>query len=339
MLEKAVNADRHPHSAGEATEIVPAEKPQSVEMACQTNPSPSLRSVEQQTPQVRLTSTSTQVIKEYRDEVTSTDTFVCTTCIDKEESEEEESREVTPASSDESLYFLVQKEKEKYKALLQRTAEEKKRKRQEVAQLRQELDVIKSVLKMAGLHFDYKEYLDAQQRTKTPITVIKNADLRPKQPALPPIQRKGGEDAADQSIQDIHKDATVVYQHSEKLHDYSDLISELTAVPPRELPQHPARTRPMRPYSADFIDQIPAILVHNQNLDYNNRVHMHLDNVVYKLDNPIVTELPPVIEKKIFQKSAVAAPELKKKTNYANRIWRAKIVKEKHLRDLNDKAL
>jgi hypothetical protein len=337
MLEKAVHANT---IVPKEVEVVVPEKQETVQVACQTNPTPSVRSIEQQTSVVKLVSATTQVIKESKDEAVCTDPFVCTSYIEKEEeSEVEESRQVTPAEeSEESLYFLVQKEKEKYKALLQRTAEEKKRKRQEAAQLRQELDVIKSVLQMAGLHFDYKEYLDAQQRTKTPITVIKNSDLRQKQAALPPIQRKN-EDVADQTIQEIHKDATVVYQHSEKLHDYSDLISELTAVPPRDRPHHGARTRPTRPYSADYVDEIPAILAHNQNLDYNNRVHMHLDNVVYKLDNPIITELPPVIEKKIFQKGAVVAPELKKKTNYANRIWRAKIVKEKHLRDLNDKAL
>jgi hypothetical protein len=310
MLEKAISVSA-PKTITESTpETLSESIPIKTSKECQTVID-TIHS-EQQTNSIKTETKGTMVKQEVKDENIETDLYLCNICKDV-------SRATTPKeptgptdtnTNTNSLYLIVQNEKEKYKQLVARTFEEKKRKQQETLQLKQELQVIKSVLKMAGLKFDYKEYLEMS--VKEPI-LIKNSDL--KQSLLPPIGQGSG--IADSTNTNSTNPSNTNTEPTEKtIHqmerDISDMVSELTFVPPKDNQAHYVRNRKMRPYSAD---QIPAILTHNQNLDYNNRAHIHLDNVVYQLE-PIVEqkELPPVIEKK--------------KTGYASRVWRAKVVKK-----------
>jgi hypothetical protein len=311
MLSKRVQQDASP--------VPTVSSAQFAEQGCQTIVEN--RNAEQQTFSVRTESKSTLARQEMNDAIIATD------IIPTETVKEEPSPPTEPLEG--PIYLIVQKEQEKYKGLVQRTSEEKKRRYQEVNHLKQELDAIKSVLRMAGLQFDYKECIEAHTRAKAPITIANNCDLGSKQSLLPPIQKRD-----DILKKEDLKDATIQYLENDRQFDFSDLISELTDLPPKDSNLHYTRNRKMRPYSAD---QIPAILAHNQNLDYNNRVHFHLDNVVYHTELPTVTEttqLPPVIEKKILQKSHRVGSE---KTSYANRVWRANTIKK--LQGLRDKAL
>ncbi|KAJ3310550.1 hypothetical protein HDV04_004962 [Boothiomyces sp. JEL0838] len=132
----------------------------------------------------------------------------------------------------------------------------------------------------------------------------------------------------------------------------NDLFSEgITAITPPTDPKKPGSFRSSRYKLKSDPSEIPAILTHNQNLDYNNRAHLYLDSYSYvESDASSTTKvpqignkrkektLPPIVDRKGVL--GLAKESFKNaKTTYSGRFWRAKIVKDKQLKDLHEKTL
>lgn len=262
--------------------------------------------------------------------------------------------------TDESIFLLVQKEKKRFNALVERVSEEKKRRQAEIDSLKSEMKTLKSVLKLAGLSYDvkgFKDILQAHQeqveRLVTPITVVTNKDLlasTAKTSILPPIPaathveskishpfdddeegsflEKDMHATIHELQQDQHHQAHNSSLHkllvSNEDHQYGgqhqlhlgaiqeqDRLSEdfaseagqtlIAPLPPPLAPPPNAAARKNRykqvsstlpstvpvaaPLSSSSV-MIPAILQHNQNLDYQGRAHIYLDNVVLERSQP-----------------------------------------------------
>ena len=267
--------------------------------------------------------------------------------------------------TDESIFLLVQKEKKKFNALVERVSEEKKRRQAEIDSLKSEMKTLKSVLKLAGLSYDvkgFKDILQAHQeqveRLVTPITVVTNKDLlasTAKTSILPPIpaapthveskiSHPFDDDEEGTFLEkDMHATIHELQQdqhhqiHSSPLHKLlvsnedhqygggqhqqhlgaiqeqdrlsdknEDFASEagqtlIAPLPPPLAPPPNAAARKNRykqvsstvastvpvaaPPSSSSV-MIPAILQHNQNLDYQGRAHIYLDNVVLERSQP-----------------------------------------------------
>ncbi|KAJ3259316.1 hypothetical protein HK103_002514 [Boothiomyces macroporosus] len=132
----------------------------------------------------------------------------------------------------------------------------------------------------------------------------------------------------------------------------NDLFSEgITAITPPTDQKKPGSFRSSRYKLKSDPSEIPAILTHNQNLDYNNRAHLYLDSYSYvESDASSATKvpqigngrkektLPPIVDRKGVL--GLAKESFKNaKTTYSGRFWRAKIVKDKQLKDLHEKTL
>ncbi|KAJ3373012.1 hypothetical protein HDU91_001445 [Kappamyces sp. JEL0680] len=286
--------------------------------------------------------------------------------------------EAAPATHDESLYFLVQKEKKKFHAMVERNAEEKKRRAAEMDSLRQETQILKGVLKLAGLEYnlqDFREIIQAHdgKRMMTPVTVIKNKDLRgEKNSVLPPIphdgQDRGSEDEFEADVHATIKELQDAGIGSSKPFDDPEMPQQMAPpyVPPPTTTARKPRFKPASPGSLEPADglatqprTIPAILQHNQNLDYNGRAHIYLDNVVFEETEETLGTASTVGEKssqlsRLFAKSlgrdkdaasstTATLPPLKddvlgtKKTSYASRLWKSRVVRSKIMKGLENK--
>ena len=345
---------------------------------------------------------------------------------DKDTLHDARKRLVTP----ESIYLLVQREKKKFHAYVERVSEEKKRKQLQIDQLRQEMHILKQVLKMAGLDMgvhDFKEILNAYPQTKglqhksllfpPPPSVITNGPvpqdskestfIAEKTPVLPPISsvhpfddefeddvhatikelQAAQPEEKTQVERDEYDESSIGQERNENanaatLQDFqyappptTDRDSNGTnprknrykvtlSVPPAAVPNF-ASDVPVTPLIAKLSQeptQIPALLQHNQNLDYNNRAHLYLDGVVYEsvavapLEvgmipnvsslNQSETELSKVFsklrEKELPPLKEVVGPgevldPASKKTSYAGRMWRSKIVRSNQVKSLQKK--
>ncbi|KAI8897788.1 hypothetical protein BC833DRAFT_649277 [Globomyces pollinis-pini] len=294
---------------------------------------------------------------------------------------------------EESLYFLVQKEKSKYRSLVQRVTLEQKRKQSEIDHLKSDMEIIKQIFNLIGFKFDVKVFQKVLESEDQRSLVLGKPIKLPKEllasvkPTLPPIssetmeknvedmtladmervilnndvltesieakQSDPGEQLSNPIPERISEDLGLT--HSIKSVSKSSNSSTLSVVPPKDPPNKMAsKTRSKRyKVAKDSSNVIPAIQTHNQNLDYNNRAELFLENVVYvpeeinsKLNNSLPTEktsLPPLLDKRISKIGSVIGLASHSfnhaKTAYSGRIWRSKIIKEKQLRDLQDKSL
>jgi hypothetical protein len=260
---------------------------------------------------------------------------------------------------DTSLFLLIQKERQKYNQLILKTTEEKKRKQVQWTQALAQITLMKNVLKFAGLEFDQTEFQKIVQEKSavpsTPIMILSSSELNPKAP-LAPIQKmncihemeteaiqellnkeenhRAASSAVNDSISEYTKINHLSPQESIRESEdkfNNDYMSEITAIEPKEARIH------KNPRTEKLIlkhnDTVSAFQVHNQNLDYNNRAKYYLDNLFYETKEEqveILETLPPLADKTIDAKQ-------KSKTSYAEKIWRAKRIKEKQHQDLLDK--
>lgn len=257
-------------------------------------------------------------------------------------------------NQDASLYFLVQKERVKFKALVQRTIEEKKYRKSHIERLNSKINLMSKVLQMAGIEFDQQEFEKLVEPKnippQTPIKILTTSDLNTKNIVLPPIARIDS-DKNNANIYELESD-TPISEKQEKdaklpnkietgIADQSDVMSEITAIAP-QLPKSLAKPnsradRLIQKISTPKMDLLPAIALHNQNLDYNNRAKMYLDDLVYESQNTIQGEAVAVAETLPVLKEVDDKNKSQRlKSMFSQRVWRVRKVRQKYRQDLFD---
>ncbi|KAJ3272042.1 hypothetical protein HDV01_005994 [Terramyces sp. JEL0728] len=353
---------------------------------------------------------------------------------------------MTEHNDNDSIYLLVQKEKRKYQQMMERVIEDKKKKAAEIDHLKVEIDLMKRVMKLAGVSIETKdlqailrnsgslitrtsvlppipkeakktkkkERISKLQQGTREITAANPAkhhtnDVQTAEPeVLVPLNDIVQETKSDQPQKEVeseedekdiefderscspttnatYKDNSSIVENTvscaqppasknenefsgeinldgeinelninemNQSESFNDIYSDgATAFAPPNGPYRKANSVRSNRYrlKSDPID-IPAILTHNQNLDYNNRAHLYLDNLSYvESDSSTINvpqignkrrekSLPPVIDRKGVL--GLAKESFKNaKTTYSGRFWRAKIVKDKQMKDLHEKTL
>ncbi|KAJ3324758.1 hypothetical protein HDV06_006066 [Boothiomyces sp. JEL0866] len=374
--------------------------------------------------------------------------------IDKASSvDSKETMTETQDNTSDPIYILVQKEKRKYQQMVEKVVEDKKKKSAEIDHLKVEIDLMKRVMKLAGVSVEMKDLhailrnsaiLTSKTSVLPPIPKEhKKVHIEKKKEGASAIQKKESKEQyricepqvqKDKLISEpeiliplnvivddskIHEIETVVHEnhleienhldmdyekrsispttnatykdsasvvdgaishsqplvfrkdvvsggiinledesielnsneinHGETLHDlFSDGLTTIS--PPKE-PKKASSFRSTRYKLKSDPNEIPAILTHNQNLDYNNRAHLFLDSYSYvESDASSSTKvpqignkrrektLPPVIDRKGVLDLAKESFK-NAKTTYSGRFWRAKIVKDKQMKDLHEKTI